>query len=316
MKTLHLIKFVDHIQLGHLYEHLFLFQLSDMLRKKGLFAYIDYGTEGETYHKGVVYVTIRLYTPVAIKLVPEVIAFTPDFTKQSLAIGLQQICAEKIMRVESYDYEQALAKLRKIQAATWIEAETFGIEDGNKPLKTETGLTLKKVSDRTVLYLSQTIELDPIFAKQDRLRYVPIFYVISHVLFANFQDVMGEECGLYSRDEIYNYSSGTYRETNRYLAYERHTLRDEQEVAKAFIRSCFVNNFAAKLAEQLRAATLSEPFRSFDDHGLLDRTGIAVGSKGWQQLADPQPIQEVLKALTITHRIGRRASRFRVADLQ
>jgi len=315
MKTLYLIKFIDHVQLGHLYEHIFLMQLGTWLRQKGLYAYLDFSTEGSTYYSGAVYVTVRLYSPEAARIEDQIRTFIPKLDKPAIENGLLQISAEKVSKVSEQDDDVILSKLSEYQSQPWHDMDSFPVRDTSQIPKNIVGLRLSKVSDRKVLYAHQQIILDSTTAADVRESTLPLFYVLSKVLYANLIEILAIQCGYYSLKDSYNYTSKKISETNTYIVYDKHTLETEVDVTRQFIQTSILNGLTNKIIHFLQNVTLKTPANSPDDGGILDRTGIAIGSKGWQQIATSENIKRVLEGMTIEYKIGKYTDSIHLKDV-
>ena len=307
MKKLILIKPIDHIQLGHLYEHIFCDHLVELLREKGLFAYVDYSLDGRTYYDGFIRIELYLYTDKAVKHLDDIFSISITFDGDVIGAGLIQIMAEKYADVLSYDKAKMLEKLEKYHSDSWLDINKESFANRDKPPLTRSGLQLTDRDKRHFRFLKQTISVD--FATVDMPKEValPLFAIISKALNSNLQEDIVRSSFCYTYDDIFRTDKHSARETNRFKIDVRQAkaITNETEVVSTLVHSILQNGFVDRLSQFLQNATTDFPLLAPDDDEVFNKTDLLLGVSDWHRIGTKNNILAVLHAISVEFTLGK-----------
>ncbi len=146
MDTQILIKTSPDIQLGHLYEHIFLSQLSDFLRSHESFSLLDYDISGEVFNSGHIVLTLKSYNQSTHQLIQNFLKNQPKIDSEAIASAALQIFAEKIADSGGFsdNYEEVLDDLNR---QTWHDLNEIDSVDNQSTQDEIINLTPAKAND-------------------------------------------------------------------------------------------------------------------------------------------------------------------------
>lgn len=306
MKSFILIKPVRHIQIGHLYEHLYCHQLTQILREKGLFAFVDYSVDGKTYYDGYIRVEITLFTKQALEFEQFIQKFTPQLDDDSINGALLQVMAEKISEVYTLNLTQVKTTLLEIANTPWIPLETISLLHQKQQPKTKKGLEFVEQNSNKFLYLTQAIELNIKNLELPTHLARPLFVVIANALRQNLQEIIASTSFCYSVDEHFAASNQGLKDVNRYRVDRRQATKLTSELlyTQEFLKTLQPNGFIERLAHYLQTASSNTQFGLPDDDEISRKVSTLVGQAGWRAIGTVANIHEVMSSMTITFRLG------------
>lgn len=317
MKRFHLIKHADHVQIAHLYEHLFCDAVYEYFRQQKLYAYLDYDLNARTYYSGMVELRLALFSQEAQQAADGIRSLEPAMTKDAINGSLIQILAEHRADIRTLDTSIVLSKLAMYQKTPWRDYDDLVVENAADHSRRHKGLTFKRRSDKQFLILRQDIELDREFGNGNKRLYWPGFFALCSFLTLNLQDILVNGTFCYSFDTFGSYTNRGAKESNLYRVDKRQStkLGDEIDMTKEFITEILGNGTFERFAQSIRSADSSQLGMAPNPDGLYRSTAMLVGGKGWQSIGTDKNLRDVLKHTSFSFRLGSSRGCFKVADL-
>ncbi|HWT39685.1 MAG TPA: hypothetical protein VN081_00170 [Dongiaceae bacterium] len=317
MKRFVYIKPVRHVQIGHVYEHLYYYRLVQAFREQGLFAYVDYSIDARTYYDGYVYLEVFLYNSRAQRVADliKTIHITPD--EDHINGALLQIMAEKHANIATIDDKVLLDTLQEYDISPWLPLEDLSVESFKPTRKTHRGLSFSNRSTRQFATMTQRIQLDTSSVSLDRNIAKALFIVVANTLRQNLQDAIAESSFCYSVDDTFTMKRGALVDINTYRIDKRQAteLTTEAETAQEFITEVEKYNLIQSIVDFLGSASIDKHLSMPSEQEVMDKVGIVVGEKGWHAISTRQDIQQLLRHTTIEFRLGKMKQTIRFSTL-
>lgn len=314
MTTISLFKTTTHIDLGHVYEHIYAAALHDFLFNKGLYAYLDFDIDARTYYKGIIFVDIYLYTPAAERYEDAVGAFEPDIDTKALNIATMQVMAEKTSAIKLQDATIRDIILRELQAQPWATYDMLESIDTRTIKKRTDGLILEHHDPRRFAKLVMTITNQD--ADNLRAELMPLYYFVSLLLRKNLDEPVANATHCYSKGDTFRAKGNSVSCRNIFTIGKKHAtdLSTQVTVTEEVLASVRNNGFVEKIVAFLRDTRMSRQFGAPNYDGQIDGPGIILGREGWKKIATTENVREALRSLTIRYTLGHMAESIRVAD--
>jgi len=282
------------IQLGHLYEHVFCMQLNALLRSKGLYSFLDYAITGKTYHGGMVYLQIDLYTKRRINIKKLVAKMAIKFDQATVSLGISQIIAEKGVMLGGNGYDKIITELEQLHKQSWVAIDDFDILDAKNirrksyPIYT----TDQPVSNTKKLKLSINLNTN-----RDR-NMIPLFRQISHLILLNIENAVCDKFGYFACDNSFISDKHSTKLTHIFNVGAAHI--EPQAIANTaleIIQSMVKDRALVRFGSQLRSMSYAKkPLEATDFEKNYEDTLVFIGAKGWKSSASPDNISKVLNA--------------------
>lgn len=306
MKKILLLKQVDHIQLGHLYEHIFCTQLVERFRQKGLFAYVDYYIDAKTYYTGVVRVQLDVFTSQAENALKIVQNRPLRLSEDEISGALLQIMAEKYADVSTFDGEYIKSKLHAYHNKPWQELGSVDSIGAPNIRHSDKNFKLHDRSKRHFAILRQTIEFDNANIGKTAYDPIPLFVVVSKALRSNLQEDVASNSYCFTYDDTFRRATRVVEDINLYRIDKRQAtkLTTETETTRELLKNMSENGFVERLTEFLQHATLKGSFLCPDEEEIIRNTGVLVGLTYWHRI-NQDDIRKMLKSITIDYKLGK-----------
>lgn len=319
MRNLTLIKTHPNVQLGHLYEHLFVCQIDAYFYQHHLFESIDYLSRGTTYEQaGVITIDIDFHTDEAWSHKDALLALPLELGENATHVTqmLHQIEAEEPERLHITDKRRVLDELHALDKQPWQPIDSYSLLDTKTKRRQYQPIYLtnrKQAKKRTI---HTTLSLDEKFLRAHR-QLAPLFNVVGRFILRTIDNRATAHFGFYSGD-----LSGTPRPltvTNDMLLIP-HTykpvdseeiLRFSRETANFMLDDSTIGHIADELQ---RTSYESSVDNAPDVKRLLNETDVLIGSHGWQTIATPENIRQLLTNSTLTTRYGRQKATSLLTD--
>lgn len=319
MQQLTLIKSHPCIQLGHLYEHLYMRQLNEFFYSKGLFKYTDYAAQGTTYDQGgAIVVEISLYTKATQQLAAKLADIQVPCTAGSPAIllALDQMIAEEAYQLHFSSTQSLVRGLQEISALPWQSIDEFDILDTTSVRRKGTPIRLTSTPSRRPRTLHVSLELDTKFGADNR-QLAPLFNIVARTFLHTIGFKLVSTLGCYS-DSLH----GQIRplRVHHELLVAPHikdtvNLSTVVDLSQEVIRHMVTNGVLERTASDLQTIDYSHRSHTAPDYEkLLHETGVLIGTQGWQTIATIDTIRRILEHMTLEVKYGRLKRSVRLND--
>lgn len=314
MKQLTLIKPTAHIQIGHLYEHLYCIALQEFFRRHHLYAYLDYSIDAKTFDDGYIQLEVDLYTERAGELEQAIYSLPLSLTPDEIDGALLQISAEKEVDIKYLDTNIVDRALLDLHRLPWSERSDTLVSTFAWQTKTEEGLGYDSAHSSGYDSLVQSIRFT--MTNDDPAYSLALFAVISQVIATNLREVIANHCYCYSQSDSFSLEGYGAEERNIYRIDKRQAdrLTNEIEVTSSFIRGAFNNRFINKLVTFLEQAS-AEPFMAPDPDDILSKTGVKMSLEDWHRFGTVENIHAIIRKMSITFSLGDTVQSIGLAEL-
>lgn len=301
-KQLILLKTTHHPEVGHLYEHMYITQLRQYFAENHLYAHLDYHVEGWTYGKGVIYLTVSLYTPAAVSCAADITAFTIDITDQeALSRHVLQLTLENGHHTDIPDAPALNKELQQLNESAWRNIDLLGIINLQQ-VRPESKVLVEstKIYKHADLVLRISIEDDELLASHPEL--LVLFHQLSWLLMHNYIASICSRTSAYSALDEFTDNGSSATLENTFYSDELSTDLDicvaaaqkstdqilKQDVMKRFLDQLQTNSY--------EKGDFSRP----DDTLIYQETGFFIGREGWVQLATLENSLLLLKNMSVS----------------
>jgi hypothetical protein len=306
-----LIKSHPTVQLGHLYEHLFLCSVNRSLYEQNLFKYIDYAAHGATYEEGgIIVVDIDAYTEESKQLIEHIELTRIKFGEDNslVTLGLLQIVAEKPNKLHVEDKAGLLEGLQLLDSQFWQQLDNVGMLDTKSARRNSSTIYLTDEHQSTPRKLSLSLRLDDSFARSNRML-MPLFYVLARVFCLTMSDRLAWKYGAYmSQDAIAQASPAKLVGTLLVprLIPGALNMQEAAEIVYDVARHMATDQTLGRIAREFSSVSYSQRASQAPGYGdILRSSKILVGAKGWEEIASLKNLQLLLAHSSIELKFGR-----------
>ncbi len=308
MKTIILVKQHRTIQLGHLYEHLFLARLKEFFYENRVYKSLDLAMWGTTYEQaGVIELVCELYSKKAQKLANDIKNVHIDFEEAVITAQLQAIAAEESQRLHVSNKQDVLDELQKLDKQEWSHIEAIDFIDSKAFRRRNNPIYLTDRLAPPARKLLVEIKLDRIFLATHR-EMAPIFNVIARWLLLTCSDQVTIRHGLFGGELYGDYSS--LRVTSELLVAGYGGVRvDIQEICSDIehvVSAMTTRSMVARYANEFQSISYGNaPSLAPDTERLLVQAGVYMGERGWKLHATKENIENLLRHMSLELTFGR-----------
>jgi len=316
MKKITLIKSIDTIQAGHVYEHIFCMQLAEYFRSQGLYSYLDYNIDAKTYYSGYVKLEVTFYSKAALKHQKAITRLSLVIDDDVIDGAILQIMAEKFVDFYVNDKDELQRAIKVYDASRWMKLLAIDRVLPKAPLKEGRYIQLVPRNSRHFLVMKQTITLGKdVLEGWDKDAVYPIFMVISQMLTNNLQQVIADSSYCYSYDDTVTTTSGM-KHANFYRIDKRQEtkLTIEKAVTQELIEEMIASGMVHKL-EAFFQDIKKHPALAPDDDFITSKTGVLVGAKGWSSIGTQAAIIHVLEHMTVEFKLDKTTQSLSISTL-
>lgn len=307
MKSLTLFKPTKHIQLGHLYEHLYCDRIVEYLFDKGVFASVDYMLDGRMYHGGVMTIEFVAYSQIAIDCLNELPCLSITISEDSIRNGQHQLESEFQENFGYTSIETVAQGLRTIHETAWVtfdELDTIDLNDVRRQTK-PFYVTSERMKSTHPLFINFRLGSDFIRDHRDLL---PLANRLFSIIGLNTQFYLTRAMGLYFDDEIMRYDKKSLTYQLKFKTYSDFTLREEElSGAIAYVTSQLQSKEAlTRLLDQLSSIPPSQEYWVGPPIQWLYESSLqVVGAEGWKRVSTEPNLQKILQNIHIESQSGR-----------
>lgn len=311
MKTVILIKQHPCVQIAHVYEHLFMQRLNEFLYENRLFKYLDYFAHGMTFEEGgMIVVECGLYTDEAITCLDDIKSLNINLGDDGSHVyhALMQITAEESYRLSGTNKQKIMEEVTRLDASPWQSADATSVIDTKSIRRRHTPLSLTREPQPTPRQLHISLRLDVSFAAVNR-KLVALSAALNRFLLLSITNQVTKYSPLYP-GELYG-SVRANSMTSELLAAPSITRQiDIESLAETALRTIhymYSSKGISRFARYLKNASYQDRYYDSPDiEKMLNETGVFVGSKGWQEIADDNNSLAVLRQTTLVLTLGRK----------
>lgn len=308
MKSLTLFKQTKHIQLGHMYEHIFCDRVVEYLFDKNVYASVDYTLDGKMYHGGVMVIEFAAYTKEAEAYINDLISLPLTINEGVMLNAWNQVESEKQWLFGHSGFDAILSGLKKLEAMPWQTFEELDVIDVNdlrrqaKPFYVATD----KVKSTKPLVIDFFLDDATI---RDKRALLPLANRLFGVIGTNLQFFLTRETGIFFDDESIHYDkkSMIYRLT--FKTYPGFDFTDEylRDSIVYVIKELHKGGAFSRLCRDLRSITPSTDYWSAPPiQWVYESTYQVVGLKGWKRLATEKNVRDLLYGIHVEAKFGKR----------
>ena len=283
---------------AHIYEHLAMTKLKQIMQQFGLLRQIDYFALG-THYSGTGFVTIDidLYTEEAVNLAHDLRQLQALTDNESLNLAMSQIAAENDCTIICNDLDKLQYNIAKLNKNDWQSIE-----------KIDQPLIISQIAEHKFLYetddptasisrISCTLKQPP----NSNATLLALFYYLAFVIHGTVSDIANVRLGYYDLSECTKQI-----DQNTSCICDFAALSNLADRAK--LRDIY-HEVIGKMLEKAALARISRRIKSFsyNDRKMnvpnidmyISEIGVVAGEKTWQKLAKEKTIANLLDKMIL-----------------
>ena len=283
---------------AHIYEHLAMTKLKQIMQQFGLLRQIDYFALG-THYSGTGFITIDidLYTEEAVNLAHDLRQLQAFTDNESLNLAMSQIAAENDCTIICNNLDRLQHNIAKLNKNDWQS-----IEEIDQPL------IISQLAEHKFLYENDnpTTSISRISCALKQppnsdATLLALFYYLAFVIHGTVSDTANVRLGYYDLSE---HTERINKSTSCICDFA--ALSNLADRAK--LRDIY-HEVIGKMLEKAALARISRRIKSFSyGDGKMDtpnidmyisETAIVVGEKTWQKLAEEKTITNLLNKMIL-----------------
>lgn len=284
---------------AHLYEHIVCDHITQALRSRGLFSYVDYTLIARTYSSGTVTVEFTQYQPSIAKIINTLVNDRIIFNADIINAALLQIMAELNSDITALDEEAVMRELELCNEMEWrVRTSRDDIAYSNS---TEPNLIqYTPVSESLFGIIEQKIILAKNAIDEDLY---PLFLVVAKALRSNLQEDIASHSFCFTYEDEFVVDNLSLCDTNRYRIDKRQAdgITDEIETANNLLKRVQAGRFAERLSASLGQVLDGDSDTSIlpAEDEILFKLGILVSKVTWQNTASVENINTILDSIKV-----------------
>jgi len=283
---------------AHIYEHLAMTKLKQIMQQFGLLRQIDYFALG-THYSGTGFVTIDidLYTEEAVNLAHDLRQLQALTDNESLNLAMSQIAAENDCTIICNDLDKLQYNIAKLNKNDWQSIE-----------KIDQPLIISQIAEHKFLYetddptasisrISCTLKQPP----NSNATLLALFYYLAFVIHGTVSDIANVRLGYYDLSECTKQI-----DQNTSCICDFAALSNLADRAK--LRDIY-HEVIGKILEKTALARISRRIKSFSYNDgkmnvpnidmYISEIGVVTGEKTWQKLAEEKTITNLLDKMIL-----------------
>lgn len=283
---------------AHIYEHLAMTKLKQIMQQFGLLRQIDYFALG-THYSGTGFITIDidLYTEEAINLAHDLRQLQAFTDNESLNLAMSQIAAENDCTIICNDLDKLQHNMVKLNKNDWQS-----IEEIDQPL------IISQLAEHKFLYETDnpTTSISRISCalKQppnSNTALLALFYYLAFVIHGTVSDIANVRLGYYNLSECTKQIGQNTSCICDFAALSNLADRDK-------LRDIY-HEVIGKMLEKAALTRISRRIKSFSYNDgkmnvpnidmYISEIGIVAGEKTWQKLAEEKTITNLLDKMIL-----------------
>lgn len=311
MRNITLVKQYPSLQLGHLYEHLYMRRINEFFYDNHLYKNLDYFAHGATYDDNCyIVIEIDLYTESAISFEKELLDLHIQLGEHNSNVSneFMRMTAEEPFKLYIDDAEAVLEELNELDNLPWIHIDNLDMLDRPAIRKhTNDSIYLTNTPQSTPFTLHCSVVLDYDFAKDNR-QLAPLFNVVGRIFMLTAEMKCAADFGMFGGS--LGGKPQPLSVTGEFMFARAVARQIELSLILKRCRQVFSHVFSDDTIARL-ATTLSELSYQDDTYNaqnierIINESGVLIGSLGWRNISTPENIRAILEHTSIHLRLGR-----------
>lgn len=306
MKSVILVKQHPNVQLGHLYEHLFMRAVNEFFYEKQLYKSVDYAASGATYDEGgVIVVDVELYSSRAQEYAGGISELKIDLDPSggNIERALLQMSAEESWRIHISDKLKTVAMLQSLDTAPWLWLDEIDAIDTRSIRRKLDPIYLTNKVQAKPRVLSITLRNKPVVGEAC----AALLAFVSRIALLTVSNMVTGRYGHYAGDITYSRGLSATRSSLLVASYPRVDVNvpEVSKYTKELIGKMFSRELCERIAQDLNTTNYAnQSYVAPNYERILQQSGVLVGSKGWQQITW-KDVHDVLNGATLEVKYGR-----------
>lgn len=281
---------------GHLYEHMFVFALSRYFRDNKLLAYLDYTIDAKTYHKGLIWLEVSLFSDEAIKLSTAVYKQRITITQDEINHYLLQVMSEKEILVESIDYTAVSKLLHILDSSKWFDSNSSELISNEVYEEAGTIVEIKRTR-RSNIFIEQQVSIDTLKLQKKTNLQLPLCIVLSEIIQSTLQEDICRVTRSYSLNNFWAEEKSSLMLINEYSTVKKYfNYNDELNKLASGIISIILAPETIKRV-QLLARRNDNILPSM--HAIMEYSGRFVGANFWNKEVTAKLVETAIDCISI-----------------
>lgn len=308
MKSLTLFKPTKHIQLGHLYEHIYCDRVIEYLFDQNVFASVDYVLNGKMYHGGVMVIEFVAYSDKAVECIKELAPLDLTINEDVMLNAWNQVESEKQELFGHSGFDNILAGLKELDSISWEAFDKLDVIDLNDVRRQTKPFYISSDKMKPTKPFVIDLYLDPATIR-DKRELLPLANQMLSLVGINTQYFLTREMGIYFDDESVHYDKKSMVYRLKFKTYPEFDFTDKY-LNDAFMyvtAQLYKGNAFKRLCEELQSIPPSLEYWVGPPIGWVYESSLqVVGARGWKRLATEENVRELLYAIHMEAKFGKR----------
>ena len=283
---------------AHIYEHLAMTKLKQIMQQSGLLRQIDYFALGTHYPgTGLITIDIDLYTGEAVNLAYDLRQLQAFTDNESLSLAMSQIAAENDCTIICNDLDKLQHNMVKLNKNDWQL-----IEEIDQPL------IISQLVEHKFLYETDNpttsisrISCNLSHPPNSDTVLLALFYYLAFVIHGTVSDIANVRLGYYNLSE---YTKQISQNTSCICDFaalsnlaDRTKLRD---IYHEVIRKMLEKTTLARISRRIKSFSYNDGKMNVPNIDMyISEIGIVAGEKTWQKLAEEKTITNLLDKMIL-----------------
>lgn len=308
MKSLTLFKPTRHIQLGHLYEHIYCDRVVEYLFDKNVFASVDYVLDGKMYHGGIMVIEFAAYTKEAEEYINDLASLSLTIDEDIMLNAWNQVESEKQEPFGHSGYDNIIAGLKELDSTPWQTFDELDVIDLNDLRRRAKPFYISSEKIKPTKRLTINFFIQDVSSHKKR-ELLPLANRVLGVIGTNLQYFLTREAGIHFDDESIHYDKKTLTYHLTFKTYPGFEFNDKElrDSVTYVLSNLHEGGAFRRLCSELKAIpTSAEYWLAPPIQWLYESTYQVVGQKGWRRLATEENVREVLYDIQVEAKFGNR----------
>jgi len=318
-----LIKQHNSQQVAHLYEHLFCMAVDGFFYEASLYPYLDYDISARVFPGGLIYADIALHTPDAKALKDKVTSISIALDDRSLNAATIQLMSELEQSLgvtgdKAPDFDAVRKELGVIDSSPWNDIDEVDLIDSRSIRLVAGSIYLtKEKKEMPARRVRVSFSLSQGFADA-HLDLLPVFWLLARLMSANVLAALYSRDGFYGKGISHTPKGRTTRLIHDFNIVPHYPL--DLKAVLATIEDALLDlhdtGAFTRLIADLHSISHGNSNHIFPDpEYMFNRTGLLLGTKGWNRIATDENCNLILSHMKVTVSTGRNRASVKVGQV-